>query len=120
MTEADFQRANAEATQTIEITDFVDQADIDSIYYDKPYYLAPAKNAAKSYTLLREVMRRTKTAGIAKVVIRSRQHLAAVFPKQSALVMDLLRFAHENTAATPRRRVSETIRSGYRPAAVRA
>ena len=95
MTEADFQRANAEATQTIEITDFVDQADIDSIYYDKPYYLAPAKNAAKSYTLLREVMRRTKTAGIAKVVIRSRQHLAAVFPKQSALVIDLLRFAHE-------------------------
>ena len=95
MTEADFQRANAEATQTIEITDFVDQADIDPVYYDKPYYLAPAKNAAKSYALLREVMRRTNTVGIAKVVIRSRQHLAAVFPKQSALVIDLLRFAHE-------------------------
>jgi DNA end-binding protein Ku len=95
MTEADFQRANAEATQTIEITDFVDQGDIDPVYYDKPYYLAPAKNAGKSYALLREVMRRTKTVGIAKVVIRSRQHLAAVFPNESALVVDLLRFAHE-------------------------
>lgn len=95
MTEADFQRANAEATQTIEITDFVDQAGIDPVYYDKPYYLAPAKNAAKSYALLREVMRRTKTVGVAKVVIRSRQHLAAVFPQKSVLVLNLLRFAHE-------------------------
>jgi DNA end-binding protein Ku len=95
MTEADFQRANTEATQTIEITDFVEHNDIDPIYYDKPYYLAPAKNAAKSYALLREVMRRTKTVGIAKIVIRSRQHLAAVFPGKSALVLDLLRFAHE-------------------------
>src|SRR5581483_1137909 len=95
MTEADFERANSEATQTIEITDFVDDGDIDPVYYDKPYYLAPAKNAGKSYALLREVMRRTKTVGIAKVVIRSRQHLAAVFPQKSALVLELLRFAHE-------------------------
>src|SRR4051812_15881539 len=80
MTEADFQRANAEATQTIEITDFVDAAEIDPIYYDKPYYLAPAKNAAKSYALLREAMRRTNKAAIAKVIIRSRQHLAAILP----------------------------------------
>lgn len=95
MTDADFERANSEATQTIEITDFVDQSDIDPIYYDKPYYLAPAKNAGKSYALLREVMRRTKKVGIAKVVIRSRQHLAAVFPHKSVLVLELLRFAHE-------------------------
>jgi DNA end-binding protein Ku len=95
MTDADFERANSEATQTIEITDFVDESDIAPVYYDKPYYLAPAKNAGKSYALLREVMRRTKTVGIAKVVIRSRQHLAAVFPQKSALVLELLRFAHE-------------------------
>jgi DNA end-binding protein Ku len=95
MSEGDFQRANPEATQTIEISDFVDGSEIDPVYFDKPYYLAPAKNAAKSYALLREVMRRTKTIGIAKVVIRSRQHLAAILPKGRALVLNVLRFAHE-------------------------
>jgi len=95
LTEGDFKSANAEATQTIEITDFVAASEIEPVYYDKPYYLEPAKNAAKSYALLRSVMRRTKTVGIAKVVIRSRQHLAAVVPRGSVLVMILLRFAHE-------------------------
>lgn len=95
MTDADFERANPEASQTIEITDFVGAADIEPVYYDKPYYLAPAKNSAKAYALLREVMRRTNTVGIARVVIRSRQHLAAVTTRKSALVLDLLRFAHE-------------------------
>jgi DNA end-binding protein Ku len=88
LTEADFKRANLEATQTIEISDFVDAAEIDAVYFDKPYYLAPAKNAAKSYALLREVMRRTNTIGVAK-------HLAAVLPRGSVLVLNVLRFAHE-------------------------
>jgi DNA end-binding protein Ku len=95
LTEGDFERANTEATQSIEITDFVDAAEIEPVYYDKPYYLEPGKNAAKSYALLREVMRRTKTVGIAKVVIRSRQHLAAIIPRGAVLVLDLLRFPHE-------------------------
>lgn len=95
MTDADFERANPEASQTIEITDFVDAEDIAPIYYDKPYYLAPAKNAAKAYALLREVMHRTNTVGVARVVIRSRQHLAAVTARESVLTLDLLRFAHE-------------------------
>jgi len=95
LSEGDFKRANVDATQTIEIVDFVPAADIDPVYYDKPYYLEPAKNAGKSYALLREVMRRTETVGIAKVVIRSRQHLAAVVPRGPVLVLILLRFAHE-------------------------
>ncbi len=95
LTDADFERANAEATQTIEITDFVDRAEIDPVYYDKPYYLEPQKNAAKSYALLREVLERTGTVGIARVVIRSRQHLAAIIPRGPLLVLHLLRFAHE-------------------------
>jgi DNA end-binding protein Ku len=95
MSEMDFERANTEATQTIEITDFVDAAEIAPVYYDRPYYLAPAKNAGKSYALLRETIRKTKTVGIAQVVIRSRQHLAAVLPRDSVLVLNILRFAHE-------------------------
>ena len=95
LSEADFKRANLETTQTIEISDFVDGSEIDAVYFDKPYYLAPAKNAAKSYALLREVMRRTNTIGVAKVVIRSREHLAAVLPRGSVLVLNVLRFAHE-------------------------
>jgi DNA end-binding protein Ku len=95
LSEGDFARANTEATQSIEITDFVDAAKIDPVYYDKPYYLEPGKNAAKSYALLREVLRRTHTVGIAKVVIRSRQHLAAIYPHGPVLVLDLLRFSHE-------------------------
>lgn len=95
LTEADFERANTDATQTIEITDFVDQSEIAPVYYDKPYFLEPQKNAAKSYALLREVLGRTKTAGIARVVIRSRQHLAAIIPRGPVLVLHLLRFAHE-------------------------
>ncbi|MGH7766126.1 MAG: Ku protein [Candidatus Binatia bacterium] len=95
LTEGDFRSANAKATQTIEIIDFVPAAEIDPVYYDRPYYLEPAKSAAKSYALLREVMRRTQTVGIAKVVLRSRQHLAAVVPRGPVLVLILLRFAHE-------------------------
>ena len=95
LSEADFQRANLETTQTIEISEFVKASDIEAVYFDKPYYLAPAKSAAKSYALLREVMRRTETVGVAKAVIRSREHLAAVLPRGSVLVLNLLRFAHE-------------------------
>jgi DNA end-binding protein Ku len=95
LTESDFKAANIEATQTIDITDFVPAAEVEPVYYDRPYYLEPAKNAAKSYALLREVMRRTQTVGIARVVIRSRQHLAAVVPRGPVLVLNLLRFAHE-------------------------
>jgi DNA end-binding protein Ku len=95
LTENDFRSANADATQAIEIVDFVPASEIEPVYYDKPYYLEPAKNAAKSYALLREVMRRTQTVGIAKVVIRTRQHLAAVVPRGPVLVLILLRFAHE-------------------------
>lgn len=95
LSDGDLTRANPEATQTVEITDFVDLAEISPLYFDKPYYLAPAKNGAKSYALLRETLRRTGKAGIAKVVIRTKQYLAAVVPEGDVIVLDLLRYAHE-------------------------
>jgi DNA end-binding protein Ku len=95
LTDDDLKRANPESTQTIEIIDFVDLAEISPVFFEKPYYLAPERRGAKSYALLRETLRRTGKAGIAKVVIRTRQHLAAVVPFDDVIVLDLMRFQDE-------------------------
>jgi DNA end-binding protein Ku len=95
LSDEDLKRANPEATQTVDILDFVDAADIPAYYFDKPYYLGPDKKGAKSYALLRETLVRTGKVGIAKVVIRTRQYLSAVVPEGDVLVLNLLRFAHE-------------------------
>ena len=95
LSDADFARANVEATQTISITDFVDASSVSPIYYDKPYYLAPLKNGQRAYALLREVLHNTGKVGIAKVVIRSREHLAMVLAEGAALILELLRFPDE-------------------------
>ena len=91
----DFRRANPEATQTVDIVGFVDLADIDPMYFDRPYYLAPTKGGEKAYAILREALAQTRKAGIAKVVLRTREHLAAVIPRGQALVLELLRFDYE-------------------------
>jgi DNA end-binding protein Ku len=95
LSDQDFRRANVEATQSIDITVFVDGSRISPIYYDRPYYLAPQKNGKRAYALLREALTRTGKVGIAKVVIRTRQHLAAVFAQGGLLICNVLRFAHE-------------------------
>ncbi len=95
VTDEDLRRANIEATQMVEITEFVDESEITPVFYDKPYYLEPQKKAQKSYALLREVLQRSGKVGIARLVLRSRQYVAAVFPLGRALVVNLLRYAHE-------------------------
>ena len=95
LSDADFERANVEATHTIEIVAFVDLREISPMFFQKPYYLAPLKHGEKGYALLREVMRRSAKAGIARVVLRSREYLAAVTVHGEVLLLDLLRFAHE-------------------------
>jgi DNA end-binding protein Ku len=95
LTDDDFLKANVEATQSIDIFDFVDAADISPVYFDKPYYLVPLKNGQRAYALLREVLRRTGKVGIARVVIRTRQHLAALLADGPVLILNLLRFSHE-------------------------
>jgi DNA end-binding protein Ku len=91
----DFRRVNIEATQTIDIIDFVRLEEINPVYFDKPYYLAPQKAGAKAYALLRDALQQTGRVGIAKVVIKTRQHLAAIKPQNNALVLELLHFADE-------------------------
>lgn len=93
--EEDFEAANVEANQTVDILDFVDVAAVDVMLFDKPYYLAPLERGKKPYALLREALRKGGKAGIAKVVIRSKQHLAALLVRGDVLVLELMRFAHE-------------------------
>ncbi len=95
LTDEDLRRANPEATQTIDLIHFVDTAEINPVYYEKPYYIVPLKNGEKGYALLREVMVRTGKAGVAKVVLRSHEYLAAILVKGPVLVLNLLRFAHD-------------------------
>jgi DNA end-binding protein Ku len=95
LTDADFQAANVESTRQVDIEDFVDFSSIDPRYLDRPYYLAPLKAGKKAYGLLREVLHRTGKAGIGKIVIRTRQHLAAVVAREKVLLLVLLRFSDE-------------------------
>jgi DNA end-binding protein Ku len=95
LTDEDFRRANVKATQTIDIASFTDAANIPSVYFDTPYFLAPAKGGAKVYALLREALRRTGKIAIATFVMRGKQHLATVYPYERALVLNTLRFADE-------------------------
>src|ERR1044072_8654448 len=80
VTDEDFKQANVEATQTVDIVAFVNAAAVAPYYFDTPYYLEPGKRGEKGYALLREILLRTGRVAIANVVIRSRQHLAAVIP----------------------------------------
>lgn len=91
----DFEKANVEATQSIEITDFVLLEDIQPLLFDRPYYLRPARKGAHAYRLLAATLEETGRVGIAQVVIRSRQHLACLLPDGPMLVLEVLRYADE-------------------------
>jgi len=93
--EEDFDRVELESTQTVDITDFVDLKDVDPMFFTKPYYMEPEKGGEKAYALLREALKTTGKIGIAKVVIRTRQYLAAVKPEERGLVLELMHFANE-------------------------
>jgi DNA end-binding protein Ku len=91
----DFKTVLPEATQSVEIVEFVDLDQINPMYFDTPYYLEPEKKGRHAYALLRESLREANKVGIAKVVIRSREHLAALKPNGEALVLELMHFADE-------------------------
>ena len=91
----DFKKANVEATQTVEIVGFVDGKEIAPYFFESPYFLAPGKHGEKGYALLREVLDRTGKVAVANVVIRTRQHIAAVYAFDKFLILDTLRYANE-------------------------
>jgi DNA end-binding protein Ku len=91
----DFERVDVEATQTVDIQDFVEQEEIDPIFFYKPYYLEPQKGGDKPYALLRDALKDSGKVGIAKVVIKTREYLAGVKPEDGVLVLELMHFADE-------------------------
>jgi DNA end-binding protein Ku len=95
LSDEDLRRANPEATQTIDILAFVDAGQVPLIYYEQPYYLAPGKGGDKVYALLRETLRDVGKIGIANVVIRVKQHLAALVCVGDTIVMITLRYPDE-------------------------
>src|SRR5207247_783826 len=109
----DFERVDLEATQTVDIQDFVDQEEIDPMFFYKPYYLKPQKEGEKAYALLREALEDSNKVGIAKVVIKTRQYLAGVKPEDGALVLELMHFADE-LADTEKLHVPKKMEVGKR------
>jgi DNA end-binding protein Ku len=99
VSDEDLKRANPEATQTVDIVGFVELEEISPTFFEKPYFLAPDKKGRKSYALLREVLKRTGKVGIATVVIRTKQRLAAVIPQDDVLLLQIMRYAHELRSA---------------------
>lgn len=95
LTDEDFEKANVEKTKSIEILDFVDEKEIDPVYYEKPYFLEPGKNAGKLYLLLREALNKTGKVGIARFVFRNREHIAVVKPFGKTILLNQLRYHHE-------------------------
>ncbi|PYI88109.1 MAG: Ku protein [Verrucomicrobia bacterium] len=109
----DFQRVDLEATQTVDIQDFVKQEEIDPVFFYKPYYLEPQKGGDKAYVLLRETLEKTGRVGIAKVVIKTRQYLAGVKAENNVLLLELMHFAEE-LAETDKLHVPKKIEPGKR------
>ncbi len=99
LTDEDFKKVNPEATQSVDIVEFVELEKIDSMYFDKPYYLEPTKQGRHAYALLREALANSKRVAIARVVIRTKEYIAAVKPVEDALVLELMHWAEEIVAA---------------------
>lgn len=95
MSDADFEKANLKKTKTIEIVSFIEEDEIDSMYYVKPYYLEPDKNAGNAYNLLREALKKSKKVGLARYVLRNREHLAIVKVHEDMLILNELRYQTE-------------------------
>src|SRR5438093_8922863 len=91
----DFEAASAKKTKTIEISDFVKEEEISSMYYETPYYLEPDKSGTRAYELLLQALTKTKKVGIATFVMRSKESLAVLRADKKVLVLNRIRFAEE-------------------------
>src|SRR2546429_7509182 len=95
ITDEDLDKADIELTKTIPIVEFVHEEEIDPLYFDKPYYLEPQKGGERAYALMRDALAESKKIGVAKVVLKSREHLAAVKSVGDMMTLQTMRFAHE-------------------------
>lgn len=91
----DFEKANVEKTNTIDIESFTEETEIDTIYYDKPYYLEPQKGSLKAYALLRKALKQSGMVGIGTFVLRNREHIGVIKSYEDLLVLNQLRYHDE-------------------------
>jgi len=95
LTDKDFENASLEKTHLIDIYDFVQEPEIDTRYFEKPYYLEPDKSGGKAYALLREALKRSGKVGIAHYVLRNRGSLGVLKPLDDLLILNQIRFKEE-------------------------
>jgi DNA end-binding protein Ku len=100
LTDEDFDKVNPEATQSVDIVEFVELSTINPMYFDKPYYLEPTKVGRHAYALLREALAKSGKVAIARVVIRTKEYIAAVKPTEDALTLELMHWASEMVPAS--------------------
>jgi DNA end-binding protein Ku len=95
LTDEDFQKVRPEKNKIITITEFVNETDIDTMFYETPYYLAPDKSGVKAYNLLREALEETGKVGLGTYVLRNKESLGLIKPHENVLVLNKVRFAEE-------------------------
>jgi DNA end-binding protein Ku len=95
LTDKDFENASVEKTHLIDIIDFVEESEIDTRYFEKPYYLEPDKSGAKAYALLREALKRSGKVGVASYVLRNRGTMGIVKPLDDLLILNQIRYQEE-------------------------
>ena len=93
--EDDIAKASPKKSQTIEILTFTNEDEIDSIYFEKPYFTAPDKTSARAYILLREALKKSKKVAVCKFILRTKENLAILKPEDDALILDQIRFQSE-------------------------
>lgn len=91
----DFETAALEKSRTVEVLEFVDATAVDDRFFEQPYYLVPAKGSERAYAVLREALRKSGKIGIARIILREKQHLAAIEVAEQAMVLTMMRFAEE-------------------------
>jgi DNA end-binding protein Ku len=95
VTDDDFEKASPEKSKVIEILEFVDETEIDSIFYETPYFLEPEKSGEKAYALLRDALRKSGKVGVGNYVMRSKEALCVIKPRDNVIILNKIRFAQE-------------------------
>ena len=109
MTDEDFEKADVEAVKTVDIETFIQREELSLMYLEKPYYVAPTKGGEKPYALLRDAMDLTGRIAIARVVIRTKAYLAAIYSHNHALVLNLIRF-HDDLRSEEDLKVPKSVK----------
>lgn len=95
LTDEDFEKAYPKKSKTIEILEFMSVEEVDSVYFDSPYYLEPDKSGERAYALLREALADSKKVGLASFILRNKEQMAIIKPKDEVIVLNKIRFAEE-------------------------